>query len=119
MVFTNPVHGVSDEIGDRTTKRRKLSIRGEGDIPALLLVHSSNDGLDDDVRCKWRVEECDEFLGEWAGSEKVFGLAEHWGLDKARAYKSCADVRGLIVFVKLVPERFVQGQGSSFGGTVV
>lgn len=119
MVFTNPVYGVSYEIWDRTTKRGKLSVRGEENVPALLLIHSSNDGLNDDVRCKRRVEECDEFPGEWAGSEKVFCLAEHLGLDHSRAYKSCADVRGVIMFVKLVSEGFVQGYSSSFGGTIV
>ena len=71
------------------------------------------------MRCKRRVEELDELLGEWTGSGKVFGLAEHLGLDHARAHESCADVRSLMVLVELVPEGFVQGYGGGFGGTVV
>jgi hypothetical protein len=118
-VFTNPVHDVSYEIWDRTTKRRKLSIRGEGDVPTLLFIHSSNDSFDDDMRRKRGIEELDKSLGEWAGRGKVLGLAEHFGLDHARTHKSCADVRDLMVFVKFVPEGFVQGYASGFGGTVV
>lgn len=119
MVFTNPVHEVSYEIWDRTTKRRKLDKPREEDVPALLLVHSCDDSFNDGVRCKQRVEEPDEFPGEWAGSGIVFGLAEHLGLDHSRAHESCADVRGLVVLVELIPERFVQGYKSGFGGTVV
>ena len=119
MVFTNPVHEVSHEIWDRTTKRRKLDKPGEGDVPALLLVHSCDDSFNDGVRCKQRVEEPEKFLGEWAGSSIVFGLAEHLGLDHSRAHKGCANVRGLVVLVELIPERFVQGYKSGFGGTVV
>ena len=113
------MHGVPYKIWDRTTKGRKLGIRGEGDVPALLLVHSSNDGLDDDVRCKRRIEELDELLGEWASIGKVFGLAEHLGLDHSRAHKSCADVWNLVMLGELVPKGFMQGNRSSFGSTVI
>ena len=119
MLFTNPLHEVSYEIWDHTTKRRKLDPPGEGDVPALLLVHSCDDSFNDGVRRKRRVEEPDEFFGEWAGSGIVFGLAEHLGLNHSRAHKRCADVRGLVVLVELIPERFVQGYKSGFGGTVV
>ena len=118
-MFTNPVHEVSYEIWDRTTKRCKLDKPGEGNVPALLLVHSCDDSFNDGVWCKQRVEEPEKFLGEWAGSGIIFGLAEHLGLDHSRAHKSCADVRGLVVLVELIPERFVQGYKSGFGGTVV
>ena len=111
--MTYPLGEIPDEAWHMPQERYKVSVEWQVDHPRMLLVQGSNDGLRDNDRSEaWNEELVQPVLRDGNSGEEP-------GQNMASEDEGSANSGGLVLVVKFIPERFVEGNKGRLGRIVV